>query len=386
MEFFKTISLNIFCFFLLMVILKRIYNRKGQILVQNKLFLALVLSNMTMLVLDSLGWAFEGGQHLFLNTFFNSLLFALMPIPLTTWILYSNFQIFHDKARIKKVFYPLCILIIINAVISFSSPWTGWFFHVDANNIYHRGPYFLYHTSLAYALLFYSFLIIHFNQPLIEKRYFYSLLYFFLPQIICSTLQIVFYGLALHWVGMTFSVLIIYINIQDVAMKMDYLTGVYNRRQLDDYLRDNIINNPRAKTFAAIMIDLDEFKSINDSYGHSVGDEALQSAVVILQDSIQSEDIIVRYGGDEFLVLLDQDNLSDLEATVARIEKGMEQFNSSSNCAYKLSFSMGYALFNPHSDMTPAEFLKYIDALLYKNKNEKAIAVANPHSVIAAQG
>ncbi|MBP1761228.1 MAG: diguanylate cyclase protein [Firmicutes bacterium] len=384
MEIFKTISLNIFCFFLLLVLLQRTYNRKGQLLLQNRLFIALILSNMIMLVVDSLGWAFNGGQYMFLNTLFNTLLFALMPFPVTIWILYSNYQVFHDQMRMKRVIYPLALLIIINAVISFSSPWTGWFFHVDPYNLYHRGPYFLYHAGLAYAMLFYSFLFIHFNQPLIEKRYFNSLLYFFLPQMICSSLQVLYFGLALNWVGMAFSILVIYITIQDSAMKMDYLTGAYNRRQLDDYLRDNIMNNPRRKKFAAIMIDLDDFKAINDSYGHSIGDEALQNTVAILQNSIQSNDIIIRYGGDEFLVLLKQDNPSDLEATVAKIEKSMEQFNADSNCTYKLSFSMGYALFNPHSDITPAEFLKYIDALLYKNKNEKAMVVVNPHNVAAA--
>jgi diguanylate cyclase (GGDEF)-like protein len=372
MEFFKTISLNIFCFFLLMVVLQRTYNRQGQLLVQNKLFIALVVSNMIMLVIDSLGWAFNGGQQLFLNTLFNTLLFSFMPIPITIWILYSNYQVFHDQARIRKVFYPLLIVIIINAVISVSSPWTGWFFHIDTNNLYHRGPVFLYHVGLAYAMLFYSFLFIHFNQPLIEKRYFNSLLYFFLPQIICSSLQIVFFGLALNWVGMTFSVLIIYINIQDDAMKMDYLTGACNRRQLDEYLRD-IINNQRNIAFSAIMLDLDDFKAINDSFGHAAGDEALQNAVAILQKSIQKDDVIIRYGGDEFLILIKQNTPGTLEESVAKIKKEVEVFNSSSNCVYKLSFSMGHAVFDPHSGMKPAEFLKYIDFLLYKNKNEKAI-------------
>lgn len=372
MELFKTISLNIFCFFLLLAIFTRAYSRRDRWLLQNRLFIWLIVSNMVMLVIDSLCWVFEGGSQPSLNILFNTLLYTFMPLPVAIWIVYTNYQVFHDNKRMFNLFYPLVALIIINAAISISSPWTGWFFQVDVNNHYHRGPYFLYHAGLAYAMLLYSFLFIHFYQPLIEKRYFNTLLYFFLPQMLFSTMQIAFYGLALNWVGMAFSILVVYINIQDSALRRDYLTGAYNRRMLDEYLTD-ISNAPQAETIAAMMIDLDDFKAINDNYGHATGDEALQNTVILLRKCIHSEDIIIRYGGDEFLLLMKLNDPQALEATAARIKQEIEQFNLSSNCVYKLGLSMGYALFDPQSGMTISAFLKHIDSLMYEQKNEKAM-------------
>ena len=116
------------------------------------------------------------------------------------------------------------------------------------------------------------------------------------------------------------------------------------------------------------MIDLNNFKCINDNFGHDMGDVALQISAKILNSCVRSNDFIARYGGDEFYIVLETYNINDLEIIVDRIKTAVEVFNESSNQPYGLGFSMGYAVYDYNTHMTVEEFQKYIDVLMYGNK------------------
>lgn len=96
-----------------------------------------------------------------------------------------------------------------------------------------------------------------------------------------------------------------YSQIHNLAF-IDALTGLPNRRLLDDRLNQIILNNKRWKSYsAAIFVDIDRFKAINDTYGHEVGDAFLIAVANRLTACIRASDTVARYGGDEFVVLLD---------------------------------------------------------------------------------
>lgn len=96
-----------------------------------------------------------------------------------------------------------------------------------------------------------------------------------------------------------------YSQIHNLAF-IDALTGLPNRRLLDDRLNQVILNNKRWKSYsAAIFVDIDKFKAINDTHGHDAGDELLIEIANRLKACIRASDTVARYGGDEFVVLLD---------------------------------------------------------------------------------
>lgn len=154
-------------------------------------------------------------------------------------------------------------------------------------------------------------------------------------------------------------------------MCTDYLTGANNRKKLDTYLEEKVDSSTKSKTFSAIMIDLDDFKYINDNFGHDIGDVALQVAVKILNGCVRTNDFIARYGGDEFCIVLDTYKKEELETIVNRIKMAVELFNESNNQPYKIVFSMGYAVYDYHTQMKAEEFQKYIDVLMYEDKQVK---------------
>ncbi|MDR3643645.1 MAG: GGDEF domain-containing protein, partial [Clostridia bacterium] len=161
---------------------------------------------------------------------------------------------------------------------------------------------------------------------------------------------------------------IVFINIQNRSLNTDYLTGAYNRKKLETYMKEKINTCTEGRTFSAILIDFNDFKSINDTFGHNTGDHVLESSVTLLKSCLRTSDFIARFGGDEFYIILDVSNKDDLEATVCRINSCIEKYNKQSNNPYQLNFSMGYAVYDYHSHMSVENFQRYIDDLMYENK------------------
>jgi len=161
---------------------------------------------------------------------------------------------------------------------------------------------------------------------------------------------------------------VVYLNIQNRSIHTDYLTGIGNRKKLDAYLKEKIASCVYGHSFSAILVDIDNFKAINDTFGHTVGDNALDETVKLLKSCLRKSDFIARFGGDEFFIVLDIDNATDLNAMVLRIENNLREFNNTGNNSYSIELSMGYAVYDTTAHMENNNFIKYIDTLMYENK------------------
>ena len=114
-------------------------------------------------------------------------------------------------------------------------------------------------------------------------------------------------------------------QIKEMANK-DFLSGLYNRRYFFDAGKPIFSKNRRKKTSIAVaMVDIDKFKNINDTYGHAVGDILLVKATKILSEIVANDGIIIRWGGDEFIIILDGYNK---EATINILSKIKEEYNN----------------------------------------------------------
>lgn len=374
MPYLRTLDSSILSFIVLLCIYINAYNRSEKMFHHYRLFMLLIITNMAMIVIDLLGWAFNGlpGQHHFLlNQYTNLALYIFEPVAPMLWILYTNYQVYKNPAKVQSTTYTLLALWFVNATFSILSLYYGWFFFVDSQNLYHRGPYFLLHTAFCYCLVIYAFIFVLGNRRVLEKRYFLSLLLFFVPVSIGTSIQVVQYGVSYNWSGMMLSLLIVYFNIQSRSLNTDYLTGAYNRRQLDEYINAKIRSSSKDFSFSAILIDLNDFKIINDRHGHDKGDAALKSAARIITGSLRQDDFLARYGGDEFMVILDLNDRNVLEQTVQRIKLNVERYNQENINPYSIAFAMGYAVYEHESKMTANDFFQHIDQLMYESKREQ---------------
>ena len=374
MPYLRTLDSSILSFIILLCIYINAYNRSEKLYLHYRLFMLLVLTNMAMIVIDILGWAFNGlpGPYNFLlNQYSNLALYIFEPVAPMLWILYTNYQVYKNPAKVKTAAHTLFFLWLMNAAFSTLSLSYGWFFPVDSQNIYHRGPYFLLHTAFCYCLVIYAFIFVLANRNVLEKRYFYSLLLFFVPVSIGTSIQVIHYGVSYNWSGMMLSLLIVYFNIQSRSLNTDYLTGAYNRRQLDEYIKAKIRSSSKEVSFSAILIDLNDFKNINDRFGHDTGDAALKAAARIISGSLRQDDFFARYGGDEFMVIIDNHSRDLLEQTAQQIKLNVAQYNQENTNPYSIDFAMGYATYEYASKMTADDFFQQIDQLMYEAKRKQ---------------
>ena len=116
-----------------------------------------------------------------------------------------------------------------------------------------------------------------------------------------------------------------------------------------------------------MMLDMNGFKSINDNFGHSQGDETLVSLADILEKTVGEDGTVVRFAGDEFVILLNTEKENVAEKCKVQIKENLDEFNKSSQKNYKLSASIGYGVFDL-SKCSIDRILRRIDKRMYEDK------------------
>ena len=163
----------------------------------------------------------------------------------------------------------------------------------------------------------------------------------------------------------------------------DQLTGLYNRRFLETRLMTEIERAKRYdKSFSVLLLDIDHYKSINDTLGHEAGDCVLQKISHCIQHNIRSEDIASRYGGDEFIVILLDVNSKQALQYADRLQHAVETLDIYYNqqLLEQVTLSIGVAMYPMHGK-EKSELIKSADASLYIAKNSgrnKVILSDNP--------
>lgn len=153
----------------------------------------------------------------------------------------------------------------------------------------------------------------------------------------------------------------------------DTTTGLANRRALDEHLESEIIGARRTGSpFAVIMMDLDGFKSVNDTYGHEVGDQVLRAVFNVISFGIRSSDFIARYGGDELTLILAKSDMEAARLVTAKVLENLAKFSfkAPDGKAIKMGVSGGIAIYPKHGRSGP-ELLRAADAALYYAKKHQ---------------
>jgi diguanylate cyclase len=151
-------------------------------------------------------------------------------------------------------------------------------------------------------------------------------------------------------------------------VREDQLTGSLNRRGLDDvFERETARADRRGTPLCVAMLDLDDFKRLNDTYGHQAGDAALRHLVKIVKETLRSMDVIARFGGEEFLILLPETSVEAASLTMTRLQRELTRhFFLHDNEKVLITFSAGVALRHPNEDQ--AALVKRADQAMYTAK------------------
>src|SRR5487761_6195 len=156
---------------------------------------------------------------------------------------------------------------------------------------------------------------------------------------------------------------------------IDPLTDLFNRRYLDEIISKEASRaNRYVSELTLMMIDVDDFKSVNTRFGHLFGDKVLTEVANLLKKNFRNSDTVIRYGGDEFLVILPETSETDAQRAIERLQNQVDTWNKHPALAgYRMNLSCGLASFS--GGKGAHEVIEMADAQMYLHKNRKLTAV-----------
>lgn len=156
---------------------------------------------------------------------------------------------------------------------------------------------------------------------------------------------------------------------------VDDLTGLYNRRGFLTLAEHHLkLAERTGRSVLLLFADLDDFKDINDRFGHHEGDRALGEAARVLRGVFRDSDVVARIGGDEFAILALETSDVSGDLLARRLRESLEQRNGLQQRGYEITLSLGIARYDGRTPATIADLLARADSLMYEHKREKDAA------------
>ena len=354
----------------------------------DRVLTAIICIGIAGTFLEPFTFLIDGKSGLFIRIvsfFTNSVEYACSATAALLWVWYVDLSLYRDEKRLKR-YLPLSVFWSVLILMLLGNLFGEFLFSIGADNVYARQPlgyifYVFFITAyVASIIIYYRFRAVH------GEAQFFPIWMFIVPLFLAILIQVPFYGISVSYLGCSIGLIGLHMNMQSKMSLVDSLTGLYNRAYIEHAM---IVarQNSRRFTYSGIMLDLDRFKQINDTLGHSVGDDALTDAARLLLNATDRDSLAFRFAGDEFIVLVKTaaGRAEELEAKTVAVEQRIlaesEKFNRESHAPYRIVFSMGHSLFD--AKRTDDEFFREMDEEMYKDKQRhkeqerQALAEAN---------
>ncbi|PKK94074.1 MAG: hypothetical protein CVV61_01455 [Tenericutes bacterium HGW-Tenericutes-6] len=331
------------------------------------LFKWIIIFNLIGLVAEPLTWIFDArsGMLIFVLEYISNFILVITgPILVGLWASYLDYKLFFDKKRIYrfKFYQTPSIIILILLIVNFFTP--TFFIIQEGPNNYIQGPLHILRYVLTYLLFFRLLYLIFTNQQKEKAQTLKGIILFMIIPATGALAQFMNPSILTTWPFFALAVVVMYIFLETIPGDLDYLTKLYSRRVLEAYLGEMI---EKGKPFEVIMIDLDNFKSVNDIYGHKKGDEVLIQFAELLKRESTPGTLISRLGGDEFLIVIDLEQCKDATLYLASLKKAFKEHAFLSSFG-DLKFSEGHVSFE--ENMSLDDLLLIADKRMYEHKRK----------------
>lgn len=322
---------------------------------------------VALCVLETCGFILEG--RLFpsarqMTLFCNTGIFMLAAGIAYIWVCYVDSKLFPDR-RQTRLNCPLAaipaVLVGLMALLNLFIPVLFW---ITPSNNYYRESLFLLPWIVMYGYMAWGAIWSYRYQRKADKHLFIPLLMFLIPVYLGSLIQLFYYGISIIWASVAVGLVCLYINLQSEQAYLDPLTQLYNRSYLLHYMERISGQAKRGLQITGIMLDINNFKNINDTLGHAEGDEVLRAVGKLLRRAA-GEHTVVRYGGDEFVILLENSSPDQVQTVLDNVRKALQAYNSSRGNRPAIFVSTGSAEFD---QLDIFHFFHEMDMKMYEEK------------------
>ena len=287
------------------------------------------------------------------------------------------------RKKTFRWFAKIPVFIIIAMVIG--SYFKGWLFYIDKNNYYNRGSLVIVHVIMCHLYTLATTihaLVKSFQSKVYIKTAEYRILAMFLLfPLVLGILQILEPNIPSISIGITLAFLYEYVDLQNLLISVDTLSGLNNRNQLLRYLGSRMKSESEKDKLYVFMLDVNKFKKINDTFGHVEGDMALiRCANALKVANKDTNNFIGRYGGDEFIIIAELDNEEEAKEICKRVNFALADICGKDNVSYDLSFSIGYMPYDTRM-LSIQSFIAAADKKLYEAKKAREITARENSSL-----
>ena len=339
---------------------------------QMRHFKGMALFFIVYLISDSI-WALgQGGMIPFsitLNKITSAAGLIAVSLLMLAWCIFVIYRISQNNAKkIKLLIGMHYAATAVDILLVLSSLFTGYLFYIDENNIYQLGEGFTLHLVLVFIQLFgsgiYSFGQSFSNMQLkLKREYSLPLLFIIIPSV-TAILEGILPLSPIVPLGIFLAILLAFLEIQNSEIFSDALTGLNNRRSMEIFLQSRIRNASDDEPFRLYIIDVNDFKQVNDQFGHLAGDRALQLVADAIRNvSDKRHGFCARYGGDEFVLISGND--TEIKDEIQNEVDSLRELCA--DLVPKITVCMGHTVCRSDA-VTASQLIAQADEQLYKQK------------------
>lgn len=374
MDVFSFCEVNLLCAAILAFLCHKVRTGLDQRNSQRS-FCRLLIASLIFVLADAV-WRLAYHGYLALSSpvgyLMNTLCFVMSGAAAYLWYLY--FASLRQSPRLQTTRGKiLCAIpLMLFAALMVVNYWTGWLFTISDTGRYERQPLEAVQIILGYGYIAAAFVqalhdYVHKEPPVDRERYWFVALVS-LVMLAFGMAQGLMVGRPILCAGITLALLMMYTDSMEQAVSIDPLTQMNNRRQLARYLTMKARNPGRAGQLYVLMLDVDNFKHINDHYGHVEGDTALvHTATAIKSVCGRFGCFAARYAGDEFILVCDGFEDNEIQRVTQCIHEALANAAQQAHLPYPLTASIGAHRYQPGTDSL-RDLIEMADRSLYETK------------------
>jgi diguanylate cyclase (GGDEF)-like protein len=335
---------------------------------QRALFFKIIFFALTAISADLVFFSFQGQPGVLIHRLLWAglgVFYVFRTLAYFFIFIFLDYLALKDAVRTTKITRFLWGLTLLHILTLGLNCFLGFYYYITPENSFIPGklPGLRLFFGLCPALL--AVLNLWFSRKKIRTAQFYLIIFFLIINGIGVILEAVLDKESIIWTCFSSGLLYGYFFIIRIDSRIDSLTGIGNRYSFNEFI-DKISKSNTKKPYSIVMIDVDQFKRINDTLGHLEGDNALRDLAAIIKSSVRRTDFAARYGGDEFVLAAPTEE--GVKKLLERVQQGIANHNEKKIRPYEIHISYGYDTYVPGGPRSIEEFLNHIDNLMYKNK------------------